>query len=269
MDSYIPLNVKSNCVLDDAGLFEHIRLALERNLPQVLGGKVALVGSGPTVKGQLESIRKEREKGTPIVAIKDAHDWLISEGLIPDYAIAVDPQEHRWNCFRKKHPEVKYLIASQCHPAMFDHLSDMDVRLWHLYVKQGQTYPPDAMLVTGGTTSGLRAMTLFYAQGYRHFELYGFDSCLDAGQLRMDGTRFEGKVIDLFVGDDKKHFITTPEMAAQANEFQTLFSVMPDLTVNSHGDGVITEILAARAKAAKVAAEPPAFDGLAIAVDPS
>lgn len=247
---FIPLAVKANCILDDAGLFEHIRLAMERDLPVALGGKMALVGSGPSVKGELESIRKLRAAGVPIAAIKDAHDWLIGEGLIPDYAIAVDPQEHRWNCFRKKHPGVTYLIASQCHPAMFEHLKDMDVRLWHLYIREGQTYPPDSMLVTGGTTSGLRAITLFYAMGYRQFELFGYDSCLQEDKLRMDGTTFDRPPIEIFVGDEKKRFLTTPEMAAQATEFQNLYQVMPDMDVVSHGDGVITAILASR-KAAR------------------
>lgn len=244
---YIPLTVKANCILDDEGLFEHIRLALERKLPLVLGGRIALVGSGPSVKGELESIRKLREQKVPIVAIKDAHDWLIENDFIPDYALAVDPQEHRWACFRKKHPAVKYLIASQCHPAMFEHLKDMDVQLWHLYIKEGQTYPPDSMLVTGGTTSGLRALTLFYSMGYRKFELFGYDSCLQENELRMDGTTFDKPPIEIFIGERKRRFLTTPEMAAQAGEFQTLFRVLHDVEIKSHGHGVITAILEERA----------------------
>lgn len=250
MDSnFIPLNVKATCVLDDAGLFEHIRLAKERELPEVLGGTVALIGSGPTVKSQLESIRKERDLKNPIVAIKDAHDWLISEGIVPDYAVAIDPQEHRWNCFRKKDSRVTYLIASQCHPAMFEHLKDMHVRLWHLYIRKDQTYPPNSFLVTGGTTTGLRSITLFYAMGYRRFSLYGYDSCIQEGDLRMDGTKPSGNISSVFVGHDKREFLTTPEMAAQANEFQTLYQCMPDMEVVSHGNGVITAILEERAKA--------------------
>lgn len=245
---FIPLQVKANCIADDATIYKHIHLSLQRDLPEVLGGAAVLVGSGPSVRGQVESIRKQKEKGRVVVAIKGAHDWLIDQGIIPDYAIAVDPQEHRWTCFQKKHPEVKYLIASQCHPAMFDHLKDMDVRLWHLYIREGQQYPPNSLLVTGGTTSGLRAISLFYVMGYRNFELYGYDSCLSEDELRVDGAKAD-RVIEIFVGEEKKRFLTTPEMASQAGEFQTLLTVLPGTEVVVHGEGIIAAIMEMRKKA--------------------
>lgn len=246
----IPLKIGAHCVMSDEGLYNHIRLALLRGLPLIEphpehDGVVVLVGSGPSVKGQIESIRKHREAGHAIVAIKDAHDWLVDQGIIPDYAVAVDPQEHRWNCFILKRPEVRYMIASQCHPAMFDHLEGHKVFLWHLYIKEGQTYPPDSWLVTGGTTTGLRAISLFYSMGWRKFELYGYDSCLSDGDLRVNGTK-ANSTISVIVGG--KTFTSSPEMAAQANEFQTLYTVMPDMEVTSHGRGIITTILEERSR---------------------
>ncbi len=247
------LRVKANCILDEGGIYEHIRLALERNLPLHDEARqhdriAVLVGSGPSVKGQLESIREEMRLGHTIIAIKDAHDWLIENGVVPHYAVAVDPQEHRWNCFTKKHESVHYYIASQCHPAMFEHLKDRHVILWHLYIKEGQDYPPNSLLVTGGTTTGLRAITLFYSMGFRKFSLYGYDSCLTDGQLRVTGKMGE-KSIEIFVGQAKRKFITTPEMAAQANEFQVLLKQLADISISSHGHGVLTAILEERAKA--------------------
>jgi uncharacterized Rossmann fold enzyme len=242
-----PLRLKTNCIASDEVLYEHMRSAMQRCLPLHAEAEphdktAVLVGSGPSVKDQLESIRKHT--GT-IIAVKDAHDWLIENGIVPHYAVAVDPQEHRWNCFRHKHPDVTYMIASQCHPAMFDHLHDQSVILWHLYIRKGQTYPPDSLLVTGGTTTGLRAITLFYSMGFRKFDLYGYDSCLQDGDLRVDGTK-AGKNVQVVCAG--KTFTTTPEMASQANEFQELFGVMPDMEVKSYGEGLITAILAEREK---------------------
>ena len=248
-EKIIPLELKSRCVMSNDELYEHIRLALERGLPLIgehlpHDGVAVLVGSGPSVAGELESIKKHRENGDAIVAIKDAHDWLIDNGIVPDYAVAVDPQEHRWSCFKRKNAGVKYMIGSQCHPNMFDHLSDQQVFLWHLYVTEGQTYPPNSILVTGGTTSGLRAITLYYSMGFRRFHLYGYDSCLKEGELRIDGTGDKATVITLIVGG--KRFETTPSMAAQACEFQNLFQIMPDMDIQSHGRGIITTILEER-----------------------
>ncbi len=249
---FINLRIKANCILSEEGIYEHIRLALERNLPLHEEARqhdrtAVLVGSGPSVKGQLESIREEMRLGHTIIAVKDAHDWLIENGIVPHYAVAVDPQEHRWNCFTKKHESVHYYIASQCHPAMFEHLKDRHVILWHLYIKEGQDYPPDSLLVTGGTTTGLRSITLFYSMGFRKFSLYGYDSCLTDGVLRVNGNSVEG-AFDIFVGNAKRRFTTTPEMAAQANEFQQLLGQLADAEISSHGRGVFTAILEERAK---------------------
>jgi hypothetical protein len=245
----IPLQVKARCAVDDAGLYEHIRLALLRGLPFVdehpaHNGVAVIVAPGPSVRGQIDSIRKQRDKGNAIIAITSAHDWLIDNGIIPDYAVAIDPlpEQKRW--FQKKNPAVRYMVGSQCHPDTFDHFSDCQVYLWHLYIREGQTYPPNSILVTGGTTAGLRAINLFYSIGFRSFELYGYDSCLQDGDLRLNGTDNGDKKVEIVVAGEK--FISTPPMAAQANEFQLLFDSMPDLDIHSHGRGIITKILEER-----------------------
>lgn len=248
-----PLVIKSRCVLDKAGLYEHIRLALLRGLPLVgelpaHGGTAVLVGPGPSVKGQLENIKKHREQGDAIIAIKSAHDWLMENDFPPDYAVAVEPQAKHDIWFKHKNNFTRYMIGSQCNPLTFDYLSDCQVFLWHLYAHEGQSYPPNSLLVTGGTTSGLRAINLFYSIGFRDFHLYGYDSCLSEGQLRVGGTDNGDKTIEVICGGET--FLTTPPMAAQASEFQNLFDCMPDMDIQSHGYGIITKILEERLKSA-------------------
>lgn len=252
-----PFTIKTQCVASDDELYANISHALTLGLP-VLGQHIShdvvavMVGSGPSVKGQLEAIKQHRENGSPIIAVKDAHDWLIENGVIPDYAIAVDPQEHRWNCFGHKHNDVKYFIASQCHASMFEHLRDMQVFLWHLYIRKGQSVPPHGTaLIAGGTTTGLRAITLMYTMGFRRFELFGYDSCLSDGGLRVNGDKpsKDDAVNEIVV--DGKYFKCNPAMTAQASEFQNLYVTMPDIEVNSNGDGLITTIIEARNKQPK------------------
>ena len=236
-------------------LYSHIESALKLNLP-VIGqypehdGVAVLIGSGPTVEGQIESIREQRALGRPIIALKDAHDWLLDNGIVPDYASAIDPQENQWQCFKQRHKDIKYFIASQCHPSMFKHLEGFDVSLWHLYVRKNQSVPPHGTaLIGGGTTTGLRTITLFYSLGFRHFELYGYDSCLKDGILRRSGWQptTENEPINEIVVEDKI-FYCNPAMTAQAHEFQNLYTMMPDINIESHGDGLITAIIEKRKK---------------------
>jgi uncharacterized Rossmann fold enzyme len=188
--SFLPLKITGQCVADDETLFAQMDAAIARGYKQIKQsepcktGSIVLVASGPSVKDQTELIGKMQKAGCPVVAIKGAHDYLISKGVIPDYALAIDPQEHRI-AFHKPNKAVKYMIASQCHPALFDNLAGHDVTLWHPYVKKGQDRPKNSMLIGGGTTSGLRAISLFYVLGWRDFQLFGFDSCNDGETLRV------------------------------------------------------------------------------------
>jgi 6-hydroxymethylpterin diphosphokinase MptE-like protein len=256
------LNFKSinTCNTDDATLTAHVHSALARGLPELFKGPqheivAVLVGSGPTVAGQLDSLRRQRKRGRPIFAMNEAHDWLISRDFIPDYAVAVDAQDHVQKWFANKRKDVKYWIASQCHPKTFDHLSDCQVWLWHLEFNKGKAFPPTAMRICGCTTTGLRTITLLYVMGFRRFELYGYDSCLQDGTLRVNGDAPPEKdeiipmIVELAPGN-RRLFYCNPGMAGQADEFQELFTMMPDIAIQSYGDGLITAILDARERAA-------------------
>ena len=251
--SSLPLKITGKCVAEDETLFANMDAAIARGYPQVReahpakSGAILLVASAPSVKGQLELIKKMKAAGSPIVAIKGAHDWLIDNGVIPDYALAIDPQEHRI-AFYKPLPNVHYMIASQCHPAMFDNLEGCQVTLWHPYVKKGQDRPKNCMLIGGGTTSGLRAISLFYVLGYRQFELFGFDSCNDGEMLRVNGEGLkEGdKLIEVKIDPHGETFYCNTAMALQAEHFQTYYDYLPDATFNGHGYGLIQAIIKKR-----------------------
>ena len=251
--SSLPLKITGKCVAEDDILFANMDAAIARGYPQVTEaqaaktGAILLVASAPSVKGQLELIKKMKAAGSPIVAIKGAHDWLIENGVTPDYALAIDPQEHRI-AFYKPQPSVHYMIASQCHPAMFDNLDGYQVTLWHPYVKKGQDRPKKSMLIGGGTTSGLRAISLFYVLGYRQFELFGFDSCNDGELLRVngDGLKDGDKLIEVKIDPDGETFDCNMSMALQAEHFQTYYDYLPDATFNGHGRGLIQAIIKKR-----------------------
>jgi hypothetical protein len=250
--TFVPLKIVGRCVADDETLFQNMEAAVARGFPQVTkqesakDGMITLVASGPSVAGQIDVIR-EMSKTTKIVAIKDAHDWLISQGVIPDYALAIDPQEHRIS-FYKPHKAVEYMIASQCHKAMFDNLEGHKVTIWHPYVMKGQDRPKNAMLIGGGTTSGLRAISLFYVLGYRHFALFGFDSCLTGDTLRINGSSLkEGDTLtEVRIEQDGETFYCNPSMALQAEHFQTYYDYLPDAHFYGFGHGLIQAIIKKR-----------------------
>lgn len=224
-------------------------------------GTFVVCGSGPSLPQFTEEIREEQRNGRPICAVKGAHDHLVEHGILPDLYVCVDPQD-RTNGIQRKNERTTYLLASRCHPAMFEHLKGHRVVLWHsLSFKtppgvETMTHeeilalvkPPELrsrFLVGGGTTSGLRAVFLGRTMGFRRFVLYGFDSCLapDGKTKRFTGEQ-AGHIEDRIVGG--KRFLCNGAMALQAEEFQELYNAIPDATFEVKGDGLIAAIIAER-----------------------
>ena len=232
----------------------YIRSALARGLPELQpaparhDGTLVLVGSGPSMPEFVDEIRQHREQGRTICAIKGAHDFLCDNGIEPDLWVDLDPRD-RTNCIQKKNDHTVYMVASRCPPVMFDWLADKNVLLWHSWSQDAECEAIGKRLaVGGGTTSGLRAINIGYLLGFRKFILYGYDSCIrEDGTKRFTGEK-AGKTIEIFVGEapHRKKFISNMAMAQQANEFQLVFTVMPDITIEARGDGLIPEILRVR-----------------------
>jgi hypothetical protein len=131
---------------------------------------------------------------------------------------------------------------------MFDNLEGHKVTIWHPYVMKGQDRPKNAMLIGGGTTSGLRAISLFYVLGYRHFALFGFDSCLTGDMLRINGSGLkEGDTLtEVRIEQDGETFYCNPSMALQAEHFQTYYDYLPDAQFYGFGHGLIQAIIKKR-----------------------
>jgi uncharacterized Rossmann fold enzyme len=251
----IPLQLHVKPAGTVEGIRANVQAALARNLPEMAPGIVAhdgtmvVVGSGPSMPEHVEEIRAERELGRPIFAVKGAHDFLCQHGMQPDLWLCVDPRDRAY-LLQEANDYTRYLISSRCDPSMFDALQGRNVCVVHTWAKEEHCEEYNGkLLIGGGTTSGLRAITVSYVLGFRKIVLYGFDSCLakDKFTKRFTGEGVEpGKLIDVIV--DGKRFWCNGAMAQQANEFQQYYEAMPDVKIEAKGDGLLAAIIAARHK---------------------
>jgi uncharacterized Rossmann fold enzyme len=238
---------------------ENIRSALQRALPEFQpalfphDGTIVVCGSGPSLPSFLEDIRAERVKRRPIIAVKGAHDLLCAHGIEPDAWVSCEAKPRLENV-QRKNDHTAYFVASRCSPELFDWLDGKKVVRWHSYSDKGQQAMPELAgrdLVGGGTTSGLRAVTLAYLLGFSKFVLYGFDSCLsldkrkryDSGQMKPEQT-----VTRILRG---RRFLCNGAMAMQADEFQEYYKLFPDITFDVKGEGLIAAIVAERRRLEK------------------
>lgn len=276
-----PLRINARCVADFPTIRTHVEYCTKLGLkyfvptPHRHDMDAILVGSGPSVRSQVSSLEKKaKDPKSMFFGIKGGHDFLIEHGIEPHFGIAVDPLEriHKEN-FLRKSKYCKYFIASQCHPTLFDTLIARgdDVIIWHLLTDNLLKWCAEEdspiykhYMIPGGSTSGLRAIVLAFAMGFRKFHLYGYDSCLSAtdpkkpASLRkVNGEHYndtspEGKqkALDLNVGG--KNFRADPAMASQANEIQELIKSMwkadDPFWFKAYGTGLIQHIIRMRYK---------------------
>lgn len=189
-------------------------------------GRDVIVGTGPSLKETWHGIAVERKAfGATVISTSGAHDFLIERGIVPDIHIEVDPREYKAFHTRNPHPDVKYWIASSCHPTMIDQLKDFDLSLFHTFNDQGELAliaadgpDPGGLMVCGGGTAGCRAINLRFCTGTRWFSCYGMD-CSFEGDKRHAVEHNGKEQPRMMVRAGDRWFGSSPAMMATARGF--------------------------------------------------
>lgn len=162
---------------------DQIATACQRNYPQVgiyepHDRTLALCGYGPSIRDFVDELR---HSNADIMTTSGAHDVLVANGVFPTYHVECDAQKHKAKLLKRQNDVTQYLIASCCHPDVFDNLEGRNVALWHIAHSPEEDaevdkYVTRAVKVIGAPSSGGRAMGLAFVLGYRRFIIYGMDS---------------------------------------------------------------------------------------------
>jgi hypothetical protein len=174
---------------------DNVRSAVQRDLEWFTGfpdeGKACVIVCGaPVDEGPRPRHPRHQAKKTRIVTVNNAWRFLHQRGHHAGRPChARRPAAERR--VREGAPKsMRFLLASQCHPDVFDALADHEVVLWHNgYGRQraGSDGDPPAVvgpgpnqrpciLVPGGSTVGLRSLWLATFSGFRTIHMYGIDS---------------------------------------------------------------------------------------------
>lgn len=238
---------------------ENILASLARGVPEFQpalfphDGTAVMCGSGPSLPSFIDEIRAERAKRRPIVAIKGAHDLLCEHGIEPDVFVSCEAKSRLENV-KHKNAKTLYLLSGRCAPELYDHLAGCNVMQFHTYSDKEPPLPElhGKSLIGGGTTSGLRAVTVMWLLGFARFVLYGFDSCLDSKRnKRHDSGALHDEVYQVDRWVYGRRFVCNGAMAMQADEFQEYYKLFPDITFEAKGDGLISAIIAERRRQGK------------------
>jgi hypothetical protein len=229
--------------LDAATIRAHVVSALSRGLievevapPRPGDERFTIVANGPSALGAPLT-------GTPTLAINNALRLFVERGLAPDYWIASDPQACVADYLRGAPRETVYLVASKCHPAVFETLRDRRVVLWHCAEPSTLDLLTGRLIVQSSITVTLCALNLMPVLGYRHLDVWGWDACYLDGRSHAAEQAYRGDDITIELGPEpERRFATTKSWAAEAQEAVRLFQTT-ERHVTVHGDGMIAALL--------------------------
>lgn len=235
---------------DAPALIENVRANLAKKLRHLEASDghdrvMVIVGSGPSAEGDIGIIRDMAEYGAVIVGLNGAVRWLEDNGITPDIGVMLDARPDNSRFVVGTAPRAGWLMASHCDPAVVD--AAESVTLFHYAQAELAPHLPDgAMMVGGGPTVGLTALTLGFALGFRHFHLFGYDSSSLEGRTHLvsqPATTTESLPMEVFCAG--RQFHTTPAMYAQAKAFPDVCALLMEAgaeTIAVHGDGLLPHI---------------------------
>jgi len=244
------LEAPQNTNTDHLVILAHADANLKRRLPMFIEsrareGRALIVGGGRSLRPLLPTLQSKSSRGM-VWAVNGSHDWLIERGITPTVHVLLDARPSTADFVRRPQKGVFYLVASQCHPSVFDALEDYNVLQWSAYAEgmaevAGNHPDKPICLIGGGETVGLKAMLLAYLSGFRRIELFGMDSSYTDGrghayeQPQNEGEKVEEVTIC------GKTFKASPWMKRQAFQFVEQRAMLEKLgcRVKAHGKGLL------------------------------
>lgn len=201
---------------------------------------IAIVCFGPSLKETWEELKNFKY----IMTCSGAHKFLIDNGIIPTWHVDLEPREHKIQMLGTPHKDVEYLIASTVHPRYFDQLEGYNVKLWHIFANEHEgrmVLPRNEWQVTGGSSVGLRCMTLARLLGFTDLHIFGMD-----GNIREDGshtTFHPNSPKEVFQTEyNGKKYLTTPSILHCAKETFRELDQMADVKATFYGDNLVTDM---------------------------
>lgn len=249
----VQFDIRTPC--DDGEISGHIAHACSLGLPEADAQPLrtlTIIANGPSAR--------DAPLDGDTLALNGALKLFMNTGRTPTYWAACDPQALVADFLPDNPPQgVIYLVASKCHPSVFEKLKGRDVRIWHI---NDHPIPDGLHKVHVASSVTLVVMPLMRrAFGYRAFDLHGWDACYEqiapgvikhhASALSM--TEYPEGTLDLIVGatqtedgfEGGRTFKTSRTWAAEAQDAMVQLQYA-DYRVTIHGDGLIKAIRESR-----------------------
>jgi hypothetical protein len=267
--------------VEDAEILANVRHNIRLGYPQVQQFPVkpdalCLVGGGPSLASTERELVDLLFAGAKLVTMNGSYQWAISKNLRPSTQVVVDARPSNARFLEPAIPNCRYLLASQCHPSVFEAAEGRDVWIFHavdpesgpLAAELDAYYLKNWHAVLAGTTVATRALMALRLLGYLRFDLFGIDSCWMGPQHHAfpqpENDRDVRVVVEVTAPDDtaRRRFVCSPAHLKQFEDFLQLIKVNGEhFALNVHGDGMLAYALERGAATADVLETLPDSEG--------
>lgn len=215
---------------------------LALDLPEALSRRqIDIIANGPSARDYFA-----QERCGPSLAVNGSLGEFLRRGRSPTFWAACDAQELVADYLPDDPPtDTRYLVASRCHPRVFERLRGRDVSIWH--VKDAAA--AGRLRIAQSCSVTMTAAWVFIRQGYTDLDFWGWDGCWigdehhagagDVGE-EMVNINFGGAAVgDEIVGG--RTFKTSRSWAAESLAAEQFFHLADylDLQVTVHSDGLM------------------------------
>ena len=199
-----------------------------------------MVCYGPSLAETWEKVKDFKY----VITGSGSHKFLTDHGIIPTWHVDVDPRPHKITLMGEPCKDTTYLIASTCHPLLFEHLTGFNVVLWHIFDGEAEgmrLLPPGEWAFTGGCSVGLRSMALARVLGFTDLHVFGMDGCSGKTGKHAAAHPNQAKTSNP-VEYKGKTYQTTPGFLAAAQQTFHELDHMVDVKATFYGEGLVQEM---------------------------
>jgi hypothetical protein len=188
------LNMVGSLNTSHEDIYANLRYAIQQGHPQVWnqqpnGEQVCIVAGGNSLNDTEQELVDLWHAGAKVVTVNGSYQWCLKRHIKPHAQVIVDARASSLHFIEPARPDVRYLLASQCHPSLWDAVKDRPlVGIWHALDKDdpgaailADYYCGSWQSIVGGTTVGTRAIGLCRALGFLRMHLFGMDACYLGG----------------------------------------------------------------------------------------
>ena len=229
--------------IPDEVVRSNVRHALSLGLPTVQKGAVRpetlhMYANGPSAKGA--SLQ------WPCMALNGALGLF--EEMGPTYWAAMDAGEivasfvsSQWSDY------TSYLVASKCHPKVFEALkcrdNGLDVHLWHVADVGASELPAGTDVMPTAPSITITAMFLAHYMGYRKVIVYGWDGCYGEDGEDHAVPQPHNRAGDIDIEYDGRTFKSSTSWACEAEDASIMMGMLSDMDITIVGDGFFANVL--------------------------